>query len=154
MRAALLIIGLLFASPAQAVETLMQDIEACLGRVGDPGEHPELCMGFHVTTCIDTEVGRAPGGEVTCIEEEADVWRRLMTTEYATLLSRLGDDQRASLRDSQRKWVAFLEADCEFPLIFEKSALARPWAADCRLQHTARRAMELRGYLNYLAYSQ
>ena len=154
MKTALVALSLLIATPVQAVEALVGEIESCLGRIGDPGEHPELCMGLHVNRCVGTDAGKAAGGETVCIDEEAEAWMRLMNVEYTILLGKLGDDQRAALRDAQRKWTAFLKSDCEFPLVFERGALARPWAADCRLQHTARRAMELRGYLNYLAYTQ
>ncbi|MEL7464479.1 MAG: lysozyme inhibitor LprI family protein [Pseudomonadota bacterium] len=154
MRAAFVAIALLAAGPVQAAQDLVERIEACLGRIGDPGEHPELCMGLHVNDCIRTAAGAAPGGEALCIEEEAAAWMRLLNTEYAILDAELGDEQRTALRDAQRKWMAFLQSDCKFPLLFEEGALARPWAADCRLQHTARRAMELRGYLDYLAYTQ
>lgn len=152
MKAALIAITFLLAGPAQAVDAIVLEIEACLGRIGDPGEHPELCMGLHVNRCVDTGPGAAPGGEVLCIDEESAAWTRILNAEYAMLLGRLGDEQRLALRDAQRKWAAFYEAECKFPLVFEESALGAPWAADCRMQHAARRAMELRGYLNYLEY--
>ena len=152
MRFALALLLAMTAGPAFAIDDLVAKIEACLGRIGDPGEHPELCMGIHVNACVAAPGGETDAGQTACLTEETEAWDRILAKEYAAPLSRLDEDQRAALKDAQRKWTAFLEADCDFPLIFEKSALAGPWAADCRMQHTARRTTELRGYLNYLEY--
>ena len=135
-------------------EKIVADIQACIGRIGDPGEHPELCMGLHVNPCVAENAEPTPAQETLCIEQETVAWERIVTAEYAQLLARLDEEEWNALRDAQRKWGTFVDADCAFPLVFEESALGPPWAADCRLQHTARRATELFGYLNYLEYSQ
>lgn len=133
-------------------ETLIAQIEACLGRISDPGEHPELCMGLHAIPCIDAPDGQSESGTIACLSEETRAWSRILNTEYAQLLARLDEEPRLALRDAQRKWTDFKNANCAFPVALERGSLSGPWAADCEMQAMARRAMELRSYLGYLEY--
>lgn len=133
-------------------QTLIAQIEACLGRISDPGEHPELCMGLHAIPCSDSPDGQTDEGAVACLTEETRAWTRILNDEYAQLLARLDEEPRMALRDAQKKWSSFKDANCAFPTALDRSSLGGPWAADCEMQATARRAMELRSYINYLEY--
>lgn len=157
--AATICLAIAFAAPDGAradeeddIETLIAQIEACLGRISDPGEHPELCMGLHALPCMDAPEGQSSDGAIACLSEETKAWGRILTNEYSALLARLDEEPRNALRDAQKKWTTFTEANCAFPISLERGALSGPWAADCEMQATARRAMELRSYLGYLEY--
>ncbi|MEO0362201.1 MAG: lysozyme inhibitor LprI family protein [Pseudomonadota bacterium] len=150
-RAALLAFAIL-AAPASAGATgsIVERLDACLGAVGAPGAHPEQCMGLHAEPCMERAEGQTTYGMVTCLSEETAAWDEILNREYKALVAALDTAQTEALREAQRAWLDFRDADCAFPHVFVEGSLARPWGADCVMQHTARRAVELRGYRDFL----
>lgn len=131
---------------------LIARIDGCIGRIHAPADHADLCMGIHVEQCIRAEGGETTNGTVACINTETAAWETVLEREMTNLRTRLDDEQIGVLYAAQRAWVAFRAADCEFPHVFVRGTLSQPWAADCFMQHTARRALELRSYIEYLEY--
>ena len=72
-----------------------------------------------------------------------------MEREFSPLTETLAPRQRTALTDAQMAWRAFLAADCAFPPIFTADPVAESWASDCRLHHTADRALALRGFRDF-----
>lgn len=140
------------AEGAETTQELIDMIDACVGRVGSPADHADLCMGLHIQPCAELPGGETTVGMVDCIVFETLAWDTILNREYKALTGKLDEEQRAALRDAQRKWIAFRDADCAFPQVFIRGSLARPWGADCVMQHTARRALELRSFLDFLEY--
>lgn len=133
-------------------DDLVAQIDRCVGPLGQPAEHAELCMGVHAEPCMQIAENQSTQGMVACISAETAAWDWILNREYRGLRMALDEEQKDALRDAQRKWIAFRDADCAFPHIFVRGTLSQPWGADCVMQHTARRAMELRGFRNYLEY--
>lgn len=138
------------AAEGESTDQIVKRIDACIGAVGAPGPHPEQCMGLHAEACMEATDGQTTYGMVTCLSEETAAWDDVLNREYKALSAALDEEQREALRDVQRIWIDFRDADCAFPHIFVRGSLARPWGADCVLQHTARRAVELRGLRDFM----
>ena len=84
---------------------------------------------------------------VDCIYRETKVWDDLLNAEYKRLLAVLGDKAQASVRTSERAWIAARDADCSVPYdIYEGGTMAQPIAANCVLSQTAMRALQLRDW--------
>lgn len=120
-----------------------------------PYDDAPACIGEAANACQDMPGGATTYGIVGCLASEDTTWDALLNEEYGLLR----DDLRAAdargtaqdmtradaLRDAQRAWIAFRDADCSLALsIWHDGTIRGPVAAQCRLSHTARRALELR----------
>ena len=138
----------LAAAPASA-ETLVERIDACVTEIGAYGDHVEQCLGLHAQPCMEEEENFTTVGMVNCLVTEAEAWETILSREVRRLLPRLDEEQKAALLETQAAWSVFRDADCAFPYVLVRGTLAQPWSADCLMQHTARRAMEMRGLVAY-----
>ena len=64
------------------------------------------------------------------------------------LFQRLDGEQTDALRDVQRAWIAFRDADCGFHHILIRGTMATFTSAACLAARTANRVYALRSYLN------
>jgi uncharacterized protein YecT (DUF1311 family) len=148
--------ALLLAVPALAegpsVDTAA--VRACHAGAA-PFDMAPACIGLPARACQDRPDGSTTSGIVACISAETQVWDTLLNEEYALLRDALREDDargmmqglsRAdALQGAQRAWIAFRDADCGLAwAIWQDGTIRGPIAADCRLAHTARRALELR----------
>ncbi|MEM7270441.1 MAG: lysozyme inhibitor LprI family protein [Pseudomonadota bacterium] len=140
--------ALVIAAPAAASDIGL--IDACVGPVGDPDDHAEWCKGVVAEPCIARNEQPDTNHLVQCINREVYAWDDIMKREFDGLIGALDEEQRVAMRFSQRHWIEYRDAECVFPHIFLRQDASRPWAADCMLHHTADRALELRGYRDYL----
>lgn len=138
-----------FATSASA-DDLVGRIDACIGVVGAPADHAELCLGIHAQPCMDAPENQTTVGLVECLRTEFSAWDEILNREYEALQPLLDEEQRAALRDAERAWIAYRDADCAFPHVLVRGTMAQPWSMDCVMQHTARRAMTLRGLLDFM----
>lgn len=152
IRFALCLLLLPLVALADEQSELIAKIDGCIGRINSPADHADLCMGIHVEPCSQAEGGETTNGLVACITTETAAWETVLEREISALRTKLDDEQTGVLHAAQRAWLAFRSADCEFPHVFVRGTLSQPWAADCVMQHTARRALELREFLEYLEY--
>lgn len=150
MRAVFLSLALGLAAGSAPADDIVERIDACIGALGAPLDHADQCLGLHAQPCMSKPEGQTTAGMVSCIGEEGAAWDAVLNREYEALRAALDEEQRAAMLDAQRKWIAFRDADCAFPRVFVRGTLAQPWAADCVMQHTARRALELRGYRDFM----
>ena len=146
--AAIVAAGPALADGAANVETL----DACIGRLSAPEDHADWCKGVVAEPCLRRDEGRSTEAMVNCIGAETQAWDAIREREYDALWKGLDPRQREMLQQSHAAWREFVEADCAFPTEFERGELGLPWAADCRLNHTADRALALRGYRDYRGY--
>jgi len=82
------------------------------------------------------------GALADCAEREAVDWDRRLNEGYRTLASALPAERRAALRDAQRRWIAFRDAECRFRAA-GGGAIARLRSAGCVRALTESRATEL-----------
>ena len=81
---------------------------------------------------------------VQCLATQTAIWDRRLNLAYQKLMSSLPARRRDRLRNAQRLWVQFRDADCAYFASGEGS-IARVEAGQCLLRLTTARAQELEG---------
>ena len=78
-----------------------------------------------------------------CIADEFERQDKRLNAAYKALIAAVSEKRKAELRDVQRKWIAFLDANCRFYNDPEGGTGDRLAANECRVTHTSQRATEL-----------
>jgi uncharacterized protein YecT (DUF1311 family) len=107
-------------SSAQAEERTSSDYAACMDKSGG------------VTSAIED-----------CVREELERQDLRLNGAYKKLMDSLPEKRKAQLRDAQRKWIAFRDANCEFYYDPQGGSAARLASNECVVTLTAERAHEL-----------
>ncbi len=106
------------------------------------------CLGKAANACQT-----APGNETTlgiaqCIQAETAVWDSFLNEQYQLRRAELADQNPElvnQLRDVQRTWIAFRDAECGLQYsLWLGGSIRTIVAANCILTETAERALELR----------
>ena len=79
---------------------------------------------------------------VDCVEAKTKEWDRRLNAAYAALLDRIAPAQRVPLRDAERAWLAFREANCRF-YDAQEGTIRQIQAAECLRAMTEARTREL-----------
>ena len=75
-------------------------------------------------------------------------WDQVLNEDYQELLLHLDSEQADAIRDVQRGWIAFRDADCGFHHILIRGTMAQFTEAACLTAHTAERAFAIRRHLS------
>ena len=103
---------------------------------------PVLRYGPEYQTC-----NRKPTVEiVTCVQDHTKVWDTRLNAAYKELQALLPDRRKTLLRDAQRLWIKYRDANCEYYYSREGS-LRQIETAECLRAMTATRALELEAEL-------
>lgn len=155
----------LLASPMQAqsnpeIDQLMHYSDAlpdCVDGAVDMTE-AQACIGLFSGACMESEQGGWSNlGMTFCTLSEHQAWDGLLNRDYQTAMStaRVLDTEEAeyfpeyanratSLRDAQRAWITFRDAECGLAYARWGSGSMRMTAnASCLLDMTAQRALQL-----------
>ena len=92
--------------------------------------------------CMDKSGGVTSAME-DCISEEFELQDRRLNRSYEAMMASVPEKRRADLRDAQRKWIAFRDANCGFYYDPEGGSAARLASKECAVTLTADRAHEL-----------
>lgn len=92
------------------------------------------------SACMEKSGGVTPVMQ-DCIGAEHEVQDRRLNAAYKALNAASDEKRKAAIRDAQRKWIAFRDANCS--LYDDGGSAGRIAANECLLRHTARRADEL-----------
>ena len=92
--------------------------------------------------CLD-KAGGVTFAMQDCISEELERQDRRLNGAYEALMRSVPEKRRAQLRDAQRKWIAFRDANCEFYYDPQGGSAARLASNECVVTLTADRAHEL-----------
>ena len=159
MKAALLVL-----LPAAALATEHEAaaygpvLSACYEAAGDARAR-QACMGEMATLCMETEDGgQTTLGMTSCLSAEAGVWDGFLNAEYQATRAwaEAADTDEAvyfpefavrveKLTEAQRAWITFRDAECALDYAEWGSGSMRNIAyADCLLQMTAERTIEMR----------
>ena len=79
---------------------------------------------------------------VECLATQTAVWDRRLSAAYQKLLDSLPVRRRDRLRNAQRLWIQFRDANCAY-FASRSGTIARVQAGQCLLRLTTARAMEL-----------
>jgi uncharacterized protein YecT (DUF1311 family) len=141
-----------------AVAPYRGEFEACYGAAED-GSARAACVGKVSGACMTGE----EGGETTlgmsmCMAAETELWDGVLNAEYRETMdfAKAMDADEAqlfpefagraeALREAQRAWVAFRDAECRLAYAQWGSGSMRHIAgSECMMRMTAERALELR----------
>ncbi|WP_206513286.1 lysozyme inhibitor LprI family protein [Pelagibacterium montanilacus] len=118
-------------------------LEACADEAGD-ADALSACVGVAADACQEAPGGATTMGIAACLMAESAVWDDRLNTAYGALRDGLADAPADSLRDAQRAWIAFRDADCAFQYaLWGEGTMRQIAGASCVLDHTARRAIAL-----------
>ena len=88
--------------------------------------------------CMDTQ--SSTGGMVDCIASETRLQDQRLNANYQAAIKPLEPKQRTALRDVQRLWMQFRDADCALENGLTGGTIDRVNAQMCLLQATRQRA--------------
>jgi len=155
MRAAAFLIALLPAPAlADASPENVATLDACMQ--APTGAWPSrACIGVVSDPCLNMPTGESTAGMVHCLFEEADAWDVLLNREYQSARTAFKRSDALSapewairaqtLRDAQRAWIAFRDANCESSYaVWGNGSIRRIAWAQCQMQMAAERTLELR----------
>jgi uncharacterized protein YecT (DUF1311 family) len=157
-------LGLVAAGSAAQADPLydqyMTSIESCFYDAADR-DAASACIGTGADICMTTEDGgQSTVGMMSCMLAERDAWDKLLNAEYRSALAfatAMDDDERAhfpefavrkeQVRDAQRAWIGFRDANCAMSYgLWGSGSMRQIAGADCLLQMTATRTLDLHVY--------
>jgi uncharacterized protein YecT (DUF1311 family) len=165
--AVVLALAALLAPPAAAqdADAALALVRSCLGAAGARAD-ATACRGAYARDCAaTTEGGDTTLGIAACATAETEAWDRLLNEAYAELVllarRRALLDAEAGLepppledmlREAQRAWIAFRDADCEQEYaIWGRGSQRQVAGAFCLMDRTATRVLELQAKLGQMA---
>ena len=98
------------------------------------------------SACMEQSQGVTPK-MFDCLGNELDRQNARLNDNYKKLISKLSPNRKKMLRDAQRAWIKFREANCDFYFDRDGGSAARIAASDCSVTTTAARARELKNLL-------
>lgn len=93
--------------------------------------------------CLDTPDGQTTAGTVGCIAGELKIQDAALNAAYRRLAAGMNSRQQAGLRNAQRAWIAFRDADCASRQDWEWGSMSTVAANFCVLRRTVERTIEL-----------
>jgi uncharacterized protein YecT (DUF1311 family) len=147
---ALLLAQQTYAAPAAgsgaAPPALIQCISAAMstGPGDESGPLITDCVSVGSNACRNTQSDTSDSTMVRCDAEEETFWEALLTFEFSTLQKSLKPDGLSSLRASQKAWIPWRAARCDFVKSSEKGTKqVVPDVSFCMMETTALRAIDL-----------
>jgi uncharacterized protein YecT (DUF1311 family) len=142
------------AAAAQDLSVDTQIVRQCFENTEIGALYP-TCLGQASGQCQDQPGGSTTIGITDCILAETAEWDAILNEEYKATqqVNEAADtdglsqvmDRADALRDAQRAWIAFRDADCGARYAMWQDGTVRTIvAANCHLTMTAQRAIELR----------
>ncbi|WP_157272192.1 lysozyme inhibitor LprI family protein [Azohydromonas aeria] len=105
----------------------------------DAGLSPEF------SACMDQSNG-VTATMLACMSAETRRQDARLNQAYKAVMAQLSEARQKELRDAQRAWLKFREANCRFYADPEGGTIATVNASDCLMSATAARARELEGF--------
>ena len=96
--------------------------------------------------CMDQASSTVTMGE--CIKAETQMQDQRLNRVYKQLMGKLDAAQQKSLRDVQRKWIAYRDGNCQFHVQASGGTMAQLEGGTCLLNMTRDRAAELERVLS------
>lgn len=98
------------------------------------------------TQCMDTASSTTAMG--ACIQAETKLQDERLNRVYKQLLAKLAPGQQKTLREVQRKWIAYRDGNCAFHRNLSDGSLYRIEGAMCVVDMSKTRAAELERVLS------
>lgn len=101
---------------------------------------PQPSPGY--TACMD-KAGGVTRDMMDCIQAEVQQQDARLNAAYKGLMEQVGEQRKGPLRDAQRAWLRYRDANCAFYDDPDGGTLARVSGNACAMRMTAERADEL-----------
>lgn len=102
------------------------------------------CIGAISGPCITSPAGMTTIGANQCMARETDWWDAFLNARYAAMRDSFDKESGLALRDAQRAWIAFRDAECNLHYTYWGDGSIRSTLyARCMLDMTAKRAIDL-----------
>lgn len=99
--------------------------------------------------CMDKPEAQSTQGMVECIGTAYEAWDRALNEAYGALMESLDPATAQLLKASQKKWIAYRDAESEFLTSFEVThggTMMRLVTKEAMVDLVKSRVRELRGY--------
>lgn len=110
--------------------------------------HP---IDISLNECLDIEENYSTHGMLNCINEAAKQWDNELNAVYQDLRSRLNEEEKEALRQTQLKWIEFRDAEIAFAGTLYgnmQGTMFILFYSSRRLDIIKDRTIELNGYLS------
>ena len=110
------------------------------------------CIGIAFSACQDeSPLNSTTIGMRECATREISWWDKMLNNNYSDLKNQLGEDEFTELKKAQLAWVSYRDQKCEFEYFYWRDGTIRSiFYSSCQLDMTARRAIDLAGYLEWV----
>ncbi len=138
----------LIGSAAQAQEFVPKvnaaQVDSCFATALREGMDAS-CIGAASGICMEQPGGFTTQGMSQCTSAETEVWDGYLNRAYKARMAEITPDQKTALREAQRAWIAFRDADCglQYQMFIDGTMRSNIYTG-CMLDMTARRALALR----------
>ena len=85
---------------------------------------------------VDPEVSK-------CMSTEYTLQDRRLNASYKSLMAKLSEERKKQLQETQRLWLKYVEANCDFYYDPNGGTAARAMSSECAVKARAQRAQEL-----------
>lgn len=120
----------------------VEGIETCLADKRPLLTHGYACIGGFSAACLRHTENQTTVGMERCYLDEYRAWDVLLNRHFRDRARGAGGDE---LRQVQRAWITYRDRKCAFFRVhYAGGSMARWLAAQCMMDTTARRAIELR----------
>lgn len=111
------------------------------------------CIGVAFNSCQDeSPKSTTTLGMMECSSRETSWWDKMLNENYSILKDKLERQDFIELRKAQRTWITYRDNKCGFEFFFWRDGTIRSiFYSSCQLDMTARRAIELDGYLDWVS---
>ncbi len=147
----LIALALPLTGPALAQDTTFTPEDAkALSACTEQAEDQSACIGTASDTCMENDQGSTTIGISACLARETDWWDTRLNNAYSGLADTLDDESFAALKKAQHAWIAWRDSACEFEYTYWREGTIRSsFYGSCMLDLTARRAIDLQGYIDW-----
>ncbi|MDP5305720.1 lysozyme inhibitor LprI family protein [Paracoccus spongiarum] len=144
--------GMAFATMAPAQDRAVDEaiVAACFDTAPRGGITTD-CIGLAARLCEDADRPTTVG-TMSCTMAETAAWDAILNREYKATRDQFADMPGLSdtLLTAQRAWIALRDADCKFAYDrYDGGSMRSVAAGFCQMEHTARRALELKKMRGY-----
>lgn len=120
----------------------VEGIETCLADKRPLLTHGYACIGRFSAACLAHSGNRTTAGMERCYLDEYRAWDVLLNRHFRERPRGAGS---VELQQVQRAWITYRDRKCAFFQVhYAGGSMARWLAAQCMMDTTARRAIELR----------
>lgn len=152
-----LLSAFIFSSAALALDDRLSSsethkMEICFENslIGDPDHRLNDCIGLAARICGASNGGSTSSGMTQCAQNEMAWWDAMLNANYAKLRDSSSPALADQLRDVQQLWIAYRSAKCQFSYDYwEGGSIRNSSFANCMLTTTAKRAIDLQGWLSF-----